>query len=1133
MNLTQKRLPFDALTVNLSGSNLIEASAGTGKTYSIAILVLRLIVEKKIPIQQILMVTFTKAAVAELEERIRLFIRLASQYVNREPIEDITIKRIVDGAINQENEEEIAQRIKEAVLFLDETSVMTIHSFCQQTLTEFAFETDQLFGSELLSDTQEIIETEVNKFWRKHVTSIPVPLLDLLVKKGIEKASITEIVKLHLQGKHYLNYEANQNYTLDNHAYISAWNEIEVSKNEEIRIRETLLEYIRDNKESLAELCSNNSYTRKAEAAKKLENPDSFLDYILENIEKKNILKAFGDSPMMKHVETLLQVEAHQLNLIQDLSTRLYFMALQEIIAGVNHYKRSANQMGFDDLIENLHAALVGRDNQKTAIALQKKYPAVFIDEFQDTDRIQYEIFQKAFGKSSILFYIGDPKQSIYAWRKADIFTYFKAYHDVDHLYDMNVNYRSSASMIEAMNHFFLPRPGFDTFYFEKSTDSIEYVPVKYSERNRNKDFYKEGKPDFPITIFTRINKVSEIADQVAVHTLNLLNNAGYTIGNCDNPRRIRPSDIGILVRTIRQAQEIQMALGQFKIPYVTVSDSKIMQSDEALELQYLMEAIHDPGISTIKKALLSSIVGYGIPDILELDYENIYEAFKGYRTIWETKGIYAAFTAFLADFDIQKKLLDIHTENGERIITNLYQLLEILHKKQSRSQFSQIELIDWLKRNIEEDNTTEDEWLQRIENDEDAVKIVTIHRSKGLEYNIVLAPHLDFSEPIIREVISFRDEATSNYISVLKPQLSDRQRETYKMQGEQENRRLLYVAITRAVYRCYLWHKPGKSTLKTFIDAIDNKIHACIEFDQELHDPIGNFYVSNSDKPIRKKRELVQFSLLQPSWQRMSYSSLAAESKKIKRLIFSLPHHSYEEFVFNRLTKGNITGNLLHFIFEHVHFAEPEKWPSVIEEALRRYGTGSKEDYQENLPQLLHQVMNAEIATPSASFSLSDVLFDKRIHELEFDFPVGLFHPKLLSDLSEEGLNIQVKAFNETEGIMNGKIDLFFEHEGKYYVLDWKSTYLGNQIEEYAHASLQEAMNDNNYHLQYLIYTIAVKKYLESRMTHFNYENDFGGVLYLFVRGMRAGKQSGIYFTKPDYQTIQKLELFFSEVSP
>jgi len=205
---------FNASTVPLQGSNLIEASAGTGKTYSIAIMVLRLVLENRISIREILMVTFTKAAVAELEERIRLFIRQAHKVSLGTTISDSTISDLVEHAINNTSKEGVQQRLKDAVLFLDETSVLTIHSFCQQTLTEFAFETNQLFGSETLQDMVSLIESEVNKFWRQNITTLNVNLLGQLIEHGLSRSDIVSVIREHISGKKYFEYDENEPYSI-------------------------------------------------------------------------------------------------------------------------------------------------------------------------------------------------------------------------------------------------------------------------------------------------------------------------------------------------------------------------------------------------------------------------------------------------------------------------------------------------------------------------------------------------------------------------------------------------------------------------------------------------------------------------------------------------------------------------------------------------------------------------------------------------------------------------------------------------------------------------------------------------------------------------------------------------------
>ena len=1113
--------PFNSMTVPLQGSNLIEASAGTGKTYSIAILALRLILEKNISIREILMVTFTKAAVAELEERIRKFIRSGYKCAQGEAIGDSTITALVKQSVEKSGIEETLERLKNATLFLDETSVLTIHSFCQQTLTEFAFETNQLFGADLLQDTSGILEEEVQKFWRRYITTIPQELLSLLIAYKLSQSSITTIVKQHLAGKRYFKYDPKKKYSLCEEDHATFIEKITRANEKSDKILADLHQHIVDNTEELKTRALGNSNAKK-HILEKIDSPEDFITAIKGKRKSNYITDLFAD--ILEKCDDCQAIKEELDEVIQEVFNHIYCVAINEISRGVEKHKLSANQLSFDDLIVNLHRALSSeKDNTALVNALQKKYKAVFIDEFQDTDKLQYEIFQKAFGTNTILFYIGDPKQSIYAWRKADIFTYFKAYKDVDTIYEMNVNYRSTKSMIEAMNQFFLPKEDFDTFFFEKEADQIVYKRVDAPENKTSGELTMGDEDLIPITINCQPNK-GKINDAVAARIIDLLRNESYSIEG----RQLKPSDIGVLVRNKKEGSQIKNVLSRFHIPAVTITDAKVLQSGEAQQVLYILEAMLDPNLNKINRALLSSFTGYNTDRILSLEDEKVTALFKNYQASWQKNGIYEPFNSFITEFGIQKYLLQTNTENGERIITNLYQLIELLFKTESIKNLSPAELIDWLKRAMEEKDAVGDELEQRIENDEEAVKITTIHSSKGLQYPIVMAPFLDLQQKNKHEDVSYRDEETSEYISGLKVQMNEEQLEMNNRQLEQENRRLVYVAITRAVYKCYIYRNTyyKDSSLLTFTNAMTPSTF--IDYEEPVIETDNYYYQSGDSHPAVKKDRQIKFDLLHKNWQRMSYSRLAAELEKKPKIRTAAVKDPYEQFIFSQLTRGNITGNMLHYIFENILFSDDQKWPVVVEKAIKRFAPGSKDLYEEFLPKMIRQVLDVPINTGEDEFRLSEIGFDQRIHEMEFDFPVAAFNPVELTNFVENNALIHVRSFQEIEGMMNGLIDLFFEHKGKYYILDWKSNHLGSGTEDYSPEAVAEAMNENNYHLQYLIYTLAVKKYLESRLPDSNYERDFGGVLYLFIRGMRKDRKEGIFYTKPSLEMIESLERLF-----
>ncbi len=228
---------------------------------------------------------------------------------------------------------------------------------------------------------------------------------------------------------------------------------------------------------------------------------------------------------------------------------------------------------------------------------------------------------------------------------------------------------------------------------------------------------------------------------------------------------------------------------------------------------------------------------------------------------------------------------------------------------------------------------------------------------------------------------------------------------------------------------------------------------------------------------------------------------------------------------IFNQLSKGDKTGNLLHYIFENINYTNNEHWSKIIDAAILRFAPNQKKLYAKMLHSLIENTLSTKIDLADTSFKLLDIDYSKRIHEFEFDFPVTKFSSSDLEKLSDENIQVNVKTVSNLEGIMNGKIDLFFEHGGKYYILDWKSNYLGDTIEDYSPAALANAMNESNYHLQYLIYALAVKKYLTSRVPAFDYERDFGGVIYVFMRGVRKGSSSGIFLGKPSLEKMSLLE--------
>ena len=1153
---------FDAKVVPLEGSNLIEASAGTGKTYSIALLTLRLIIEKDIPIEKILMVTFTKAAVAELEVRVRSFVRLALKVSRDQQINDDTITSMVQSQIQIQGKEVVAKKLENAQLFLDETSVLTIHSFCQRTLSEYSFETGQIFGAETITPDEynQLIEDAFNEYWRINITTIRLDFLKRFMAFGLNYEDVFDLLKLSLGGKLLFSNEPKpDNFLTD--AYFDSLLQWEADFNASIfTAREVIIDDILAKRQSLIDGLTNDRYGKKSPFLTILlkddwsnEDKETFLNEILKKKGSDYVVAFFGE--YFEKAAALKDMDKGRGQKMKAEVNLIALSAIEYVKNSILEQKKNRGIITFDDMIELLHEAVVnGQFNQQLIANLKKKYDAVFIDEFQDTDKAQYAIFDKLFGEGKILFYIGDPKQSIYAFRKADIFTYFQAKNSVQNLHYMNTNHRSSESYIDEMNTFFVPTPNFDTFYFNNDPtipNAISYINVGSPIPNTKGQLLCNDNPMDPIKVSTHKNK-KLLRRAVKGIVTDLFTPGKYTIDKDGEKRAIKPSDIGILVKSNKDALAIKLLLSSLRIPAITIDDTRLLATKEAQQIFYILEAVNKISRANINRALMSDIGGYSDAMLLGSDEESILAQFRTYQESWTKHGVYTMLKQFMADHDVYDRLFRKTSENPERTISNIQQLIEILHKIAKNKNYEANELIQWLKKGMEGDAREGDEYQQRLESDQDAVQIVTIHKSKGLEYNIVIAPHLDLlADQDVFSTGSYRDPATGAYYVMNKDLMTAGQKELYITQSEQENRRLIYVAITRARYQCFITVSNAdyyaESALKKFV--FDENVPAMDEATEETEvsedseedvkavpyptikiwippAPKRDFIYTSAVNAAHAEYSVAgAFALNQPNWIKTSYSGLNPDHDVIPAPKSSNPLTiSYDKFMFQDLKKGAHTGNLLHYIYEHIDISDQRNWSRVVEQAMKRLSGSANEDYRDQIILLLNQVTSATMPGDNA-FQLNQVTIEKRLNELEFDFLLNPFNTAQLQALSSDAHPFRIKSIDELEGVMNGKIDLFFEHEGKYYILDWKSNFLGNSLEFYGDNSVKNAMYENNYNLQYLIYTVALTKYLQLRKPDFDYDTHFGGVIYLFLRGVRAEGQTGIYYTKPAKELIKQMK--------
>jgi exodeoxyribonuclease V beta subunit len=938
--------PFDVLTIELKGSNLIEASAGTGKTYSIGILALRMIASG-VPVDKLLMVTFTRAAVAELESRVRDFIRQAWLYSDGTKIKDDTIRQVVDKASKTTDRARIRERLYQALLLLDDAAILTIHGFCQRVLTEYAFETGQIFSADIASADTAGLEEAVNIFWRTKVTGLPAGLIGNMIERGFTRKGLISQVKLAMGGKKIPAPPPQVITITEENCLAEMTRAYQQVFDDYTALEDSILQRLENERELLFEKAGKTSRFNK-----KFLDPVwwSSKEKVFEVLNTIDLSTKYGQAVFGHYfddLETLNNLFAERLD---GLFQSFFRFALSEIVQVIDARRRRENTVTFDALIGRLHDAITGPRAAVLTEALHKKYQAAFIDEFQDTDREQYIIFKTLFNvPDKTVFYIGDPKQSIYAFRQADIYTYFNAQNDVDHCYSMNVNYRSSDKMLQAFNKFFLPQPNFSTFGFEAGEQPrIDYIEVHPSPSAHEGQLYWKDRPADPMQIFEVPNK-DDAAKQTAATIATLISGPDWKILKDKELRQIVPADFGILVRNKIDAVAIRRNLAEFNIPAVTIDETQILQTREAKEVSYILEAALDPTLPAVRKALLTGLTRIRISEVQELDEEWLLKKFRGYQKLWAEKGVFVMLATFMTDFNVRQKLIGQSDPLSGRQLSNIGQIMEVLHSMETDNVYSPAELVTWLQKGINGGVEEDDEYLLRIESDEEAVRIVTIHKSKGLEYNIVMLPHLDFkvsdSGKKFREVklLSFRNPQDASYYFSIKDWMTDDQMQWYNQASEQENRRLLYVALTRARYACFMnSSKKSDTTLASFMEALKSDpagvaASGIVLNAAPLAPPDNYKYQPAADRGSFVVQPPARFELLQQNWKKLSYTYLSLGKMHTAPRAVRRQENAYDQFIFQDLPKGALTGNLLHYIFEHIDFSNPANWSRVIEQAQRR----------------------------------------------------------------------------------------------------------------------------------------------------------------------------------------------------
>jgi exodeoxyribonuclease V beta subunit len=1186
--------PFDVFAVPFDGTVRIEASAGTGKTHTLADLYLRLVAEGGRSVDQILVVTYTVAAAGELGDRIRRRLADARAHLEGQPTEDPVLRCLRERA---EERGAAARRLAEAVRSFDAAAVFTIHGFCQRVLTECAFESGQPFASALLPDESALLQEVVDDFWRRTVPALSPLTIAYLVENGVTPDSLLQAVRPHL-GKLYLAVAPPEEPPAGESikaAYAAAYTAV--------RDRWAAA---RDEAEGLLSdqaVLNARSYPA-AKVAGWLDGMDDFLALAEPHLQKCGALGKLGTGalakatkkghrppahPIFDACEALIEAREALEPVLEAQRLRLVADCLAFAAGELTARKRQRQLHAYDDLLTELLRALQGPQGERLAGLVRAHYSAALIDEFQDTDPVQYAIFRRVYGGYRLpLVLVGDPKQAIYGFRGADIFTYLEARRSGGSEHPLDKNWRSDPPLIRAINT--LWSGARHPFLFPE----IGYQEVEAADTKRE-PLVIEGDSGVPFHVWvlpaSGAGKVlgkgvaTAVAIQATVGEIVRLLTLGAEGRARIGARPLAGGDVAVLVRTNRQGRRIRDALLGVRVPSVQQVQDSVFASDEAEELTRVLLAVAEPGREAlVRSALVTDLLGL-TGDVLEAlvadeaAWERRLEAFQGDHERWQDQGFVRMMRELLRREAVPRRLLRF--PDGERRLTNLLHLVELLQAEEDAEAVGMTGLIHWLVDRRSAGTDAAEEAQLRLESDENLVKIATIHKSKGLEYPIVFCPFLWDGRLASAEAETVRyHDPTANHRPTL--DLGSPRQEEARAQARREelaeSLRITYVALTRAKHRCYavwghvkdgataplayLLHQPpdlgtdpmaavethmgalGSAEIQADLDCLAQVSRGTIAVRPVPQEP-PRIFPSPMTAPEALQARVFRASLAVP-WRIASFSALAREAEAAGEwmdddLGVSAPPAapSTGALDISRFPRGARAGQCLHALLEQVDFAGSRSVREpLVGKTLAAHGFDPV--WAPVVAGMLEHVLDCPLDPGEGPLRLRDIGRGDRLDELEFHYPVARVTDTGLRRLLRAygygaGTRIQDEVdrltFAPVEGYMRGFMDLVVRREDRFYLLDYKSNWLGEDPEAYRADRLATVMAQEAYYLQSLIYLVALHRYLGHRLPGYAYARHLGGIYYLFLRGMDPGRgpEAGVYRDRPDEALVLSLDRYLA----
>jgi exodeoxyribonuclease V beta subunit len=1192
----------DIADIDLSRHALIEASAGTGKTYTLENLVVRLLKERQdIAIENILMVTFTEKATSELKTRIQ-----------EKLLEEIR------SAGNRHGDGTIVQKIRDTLDAFDTASIYTIHGFCHTVLKDFAFENGSLFQSEVVDDTpifDTLMKEQMRKVWpeiygrhlremlqvagfstrKEHFLSLVVN-----IARRVFRPAVGDEIKPDTQDQSFEQIRSTiiaQVMALKSMigvapAFSDGFNQLNIHAGSKKSLLgkmviplETYLAQIDESRFDLVVLLELIHTIQAVESSKR----KGIKCLVPEKWTKKG-----NNIQVCPNLETIAESLEALAEVLVQLTYYLAIDAVKQLQTDAVRVKRQNGWISYDDMLSQVAAALLSGNSPGLIQTLRAKYKIAFVDEFQDTDPVQWRIFRRLFLDPSagisenLLILIGDPKQAIYSFRGADVYAYLEARNEMERLsetggarlYSLATNWRSKPELVGAFNDLFGRDEWFPThdqagsfeigYQGAGSPNESDLPAVLAADHSRRPvlnvvDLRRSESPRQAKPVLARF---------IAREVRYLVDRGGIKIRTKNEERRpLDFGDICILVRGKPDVFFLESELTDLDIPYSFYKKPGLFLSDEALYLSLICHAVFDPGNpQDVKKALLTPFFVYEPSDLFAYETLPVSHPLKQLLLDWNdlarSRKWGLLFQSLMEDSGLLFR--EAGSRDWDRKYTNYRQIFEYLETAAYRKNLDFRGLTALLDSYRKQTSGAQDDAdIHQIETEAQKVQIMTMHVSKGLQFPVVFIAG-GLTQPFADDYHVYHDydpadpDAGSRKVIDLSKTYGKEQHDREK---NDEDKRLYYVALTRAQFKLYVPFLPAVSG-HPWMGPVCRFLSAAIAaaFPQADVNPTLGWLDPNAqpapgpDDAGALRQAVVSESVVD-TYRPLLPANHNYQSRKIMLESFSSLqarlHHGLEQplaemrfqvvrqrdkedderlagfdsdFIRSvqpddEIPGGADIGSMFHDILETIDFEtiaanpddllERKESEGVIVKTMDAYRVEGR--WRPQVCRIIVNTLTTPVSTVEESFVLGQLKKEDRIHEVEFyyplTFPVG--EPLKIPDCE---LVAGRRCF------IRGFVDLVFRHKGKFFIADWKSNRLDGG---YGHNALDDCMNAAGYHMQYKLYTVAVLRWLEQAFgDRFDANSQFGGVFYFFLRGMGTGNGNGVYFVSPaEVGALENLE--------